>query len=106
MIQMLMIKKIDMEHKIKMLAEAITSAHTKNLIQAHVKELNFNEESQHLIIVLDNAGPLHELSDEEGTHHLVSGLEKIYGENITYQFKLQSDEGSGREKAVPHNINQ
>ena len=95
-----------MEHKIKVLAEAISNAHTRQLVQAHVKWLDFNEESKHLIVYVDNAGPLHELSEEEGNHHLKSGLEKVYGEDITYEVKMHHPGQHEREKAVPHNINQ
>lgn len=95
-----------MEHKIKTLAEAITHTHTKSLIQTNIKELAFDDESRHLVIYVDNAGPLHELSTEEGDHHLKSGLEKVYGEDITYELKMHSDGVHEREKQVPHNINQ
>lgn len=95
-----------MEHKIKTLAEAITNAHTKHLVQSHVKELAFNEETRHLIIYVDNAGPLHELSDEECDHHLNSALEKVYGDDITYELKMHHSGMHEREKGVPHNINQ
>lgn len=95
-----------MEHKIKTLAEAITNVHTKSLVQTHVKWLDFHEESGHLVIYVDNAGPLHELSDKEGDHHLKNGLEKVYGSDITYEIRLQGEHRHEREKAVPHNINQ
>lgn len=95
-----------MEHKIKALVEAITHGRTKNLIQTHVKELAFNEETKHLVIYVDNAGPLHELSEQEGDHHLRGGLEKLYGEDITYEVKTHGEGRHEREKLVPHNINQ
>jgi len=94
-----------MEHEIKAFAEAITNAHTKSLVTSHVKELSFNEEQNHLVIVVDNAGPLHELSSEDGDHHLQNAMEKIYGD-ITYELKLAGGGEHEREKAVPHNINQ
>lgn len=94
-----------MEHKIKELAEAITNAHAKHLVQSHVKELHF--ENEHLTIYIDNAGPLHELEWEEMDHHLKSALEKVYGEDITYELKLFKDGGiHEREKLIPHDINQ
>ena len=95
-----------MEHKIKTLAEAITNGQTKNLVQSHVKELVFNEETQHLMIYVDNAGPLHELEEEEGDHHLKNGLEAVYGEEITYELKMHGEGRHEREKKIPHNINQ
>ncbi len=95
-----------MEHKIKMLAEAITNGHIKSLVQTHVKELAFNEDAKHLVIYVDNAGPIHELSDEEGDHHLKSGLEKVYGEDITYEVKVHGEGIHERENLIPHNINQ
>ena len=94
-----------MEHKIKLLAESITHTHTSNLIQSHARELVF--EDQHLIIYVDNAGPLHELAEDETDHHLQKGLEKVYGEDITYEVRLYTGSKSHeREKEVPHNINQ
>ena len=92
-----------MEHKIKELADAITSAHTSSLIRSHVKDLKF--ENDHLTIFVDNAGPLHELESNECDHHLQSGMEKIYGD-ITYELKLTGGGVHEREKEVPHNINQ
>jgi len=95
-----------MEPHIKQLAEAITNGHTKNLVQSHVKELVFNEEGKHLVIYLDNAGPLHELEGDECDHHLKSGLEKVYGEDITYELKMHKPGMHEREKLIPHDINQ
>lgn len=95
-----------MEHKIKTLAEAITNGHIRSLVQTHVKELAFDEDVNHLMIFVDNAGPMHELSDEEGDHHLQAGLEKVYGEDITYEVKMHGEHSHERENAVPHNINQ
>ena len=96
-----------MEHKIKALAETITHTHTKNLIQGHVKELEFNEDARHLTIHVANAGPLHELETDEMDHHLKSALEKVYGEDITYELKLFKGGGiHEREKLIPHDINQ
>lgn len=95
-----------MEHQIKALAEAITNGHIKNIVQTNVKELRFNEETRHLTIYVDNAGPLHELESEEGDHHLNSGLVKVYGDDITYELKLHGEHAHEREKQVPHDINQ
>ncbi len=96
-----------MEHQIKKLAEAITNTQTKNLIQGHAKELEFNEEARHLTIHMDNAGPLHELEEEETDHHLRSGLEKVYGKDITYELKRFKGEGMHeREKQIPHEIHE
>ncbi|MBN2087604.1 hypothetical protein JW758_04610 [Candidatus Peregrinibacteria bacterium] len=92
-----------MEHKIKELANAITSAHTSNLVQSHVKELKF--ENNHLTIYVDNAGPLHELESEECDSHLQDGMQEIYGD-ITYELKLMSGEMHEREKNIPHNVNE
>ena len=89
-----------------MLAEAITHGHTKNLIQSHVRELVFNEETRHLTIYVDNAAPKHELESEEGDRHLNSGLVKIYGDDITYEIKLHGEHRHEREKLVPHDIKQ
>lgn len=95
-----------MKPEIKALAEAITSGHTKSLIQTHVKELEFNEDARHLIIYVDNAGPMHELESDEGDHHLNSGLSKVYGDDITYEVKMHGEASHEREKGVPRNINQ
>ena len=75
-----------MEHQIKALAQAITHHQTSHLIVSHVKELRF--ENKHLIIFVDNAAPLHELSGKELDPHLRKGLEAIYGKDITYELKL------------------
>ena len=91
-----------MDHKVKELAEAITNAHTKHLVESHVKGLHFKD--NHLVIYVDNAGPLHELETEEVDHHLQKGMEKVYGD-ITYEIKLDKSGGMHeREKEIPHSI--
>ena len=93
-----------MEHKIKTLVEAITHSHTKKLIETHVKGLVFNEDTQHLVIFVDNAGPLHELAEKNEDQHLKSGLEKVYGEDITYEVKMHSEKASEKEKQMGREI--
>ncbi len=94
-----------MNHEIKALTEAITNSHTQSLVQSHVKELRL--EDNHLVIFVDNSGPLQKLSSDELDHHLKSGLEKVYDPEITYELKLFSGEiGHEREKQVPHDIHQ
>ncbi len=92
-----------MEHEIKVLKETITNHKVAEMIASDVKELRF--ENNHLTIYVDNAHVLHELSTEENDHHLQSALNKIYGEDITYEVKLMKGDGMHeREKTVPHNI--
>jgi len=88
-----------MEHQIKLLAEAMASEHAKHLIKAHVRELHF--ENNHLIVYVDNTAPLHEFEDPKMNAHLKKGMEKIYGDNITYEYKLhKADKPHEREKEV------
>lgn len=87
-----------MEHKIKKLAEAVTKKRFKNLILTHTKDLNFNQDRSHLVIHLDNAGPLHALSEKEGDHSLKKALEQVYGGDITYELKLYGKIPHEREK--------
>jgi|GEM_PF-2411841 len=94
-----------MEHKIKTLVEAITHGHTKKLIETHVKGLVFNEDTQHLVIFVDNAGPLHELAEKNEDRHLKSGLEKVYGTDITYEIKMHGETPSDKEKQIGRDIN-
>ena len=94
-----------MEHKIKALVEAIAHNHTKKLIQTHVRGLVFNEEAKHLVIFVDNAGPLHELAERKEDHHLVKGLEKIYGTDITYEIKMHAEKASEKEKQIGRDAN-
>jgi hypothetical protein len=93
-----------MEHKIKALADAITHVHTRSLIQTHVRDMVFNEETRHLVIYVDNAAPMHELQTDEGDHHLNSGLSEIYGDDITYEVKIHHDAKNERNKNVPHTL--
>ncbi len=74
-----------MEHQIKTLAAAITHQRTSHLVLSHVKELKL--ENGHLTILVDNTGPLHELSGKELDPHLQKGLEQVYGVDITYELK-------------------
>lgn len=61
---------------------------------------------QHLVIYLDNQGPLHEMDKGEMDDHLRKGLEKIYDDpKLTYELKLyKKNTTHEREKAVPHVI--
>ncbi|MBI5422187.1 hypothetical protein HZA44_03570 [Candidatus Peregrinibacteria bacterium] len=77
-----------MEHQIKKLAEAMTHAKLHKLIMSHVKELLL--ENNHLIIFVDNAAPLHEMSEKAMDEHLKKGLESVYGTEITYELRVYS----------------
>ena len=90
-----------MQHQIKAIAEAITHHKTSHLVVSHVKELMFQD--KHLTIFVDNAGPLHELCSKEMDEHLRKGLEKVYGDDITYELKLtRHAPQDGRQKKIPH----
>jgi hypothetical protein len=89
-----------MEHLIRAFADAVTNKHIKNLILSHVDELHF--ENNHLIVYVDNAGPFHELEGKEDEHHLKTAMEKIYGEDITYEFrKSKTETPKERDEGVP-----
>ena len=75
-----------MEHQIKALAEAITHEKLKKLVQSHVKELLL--ENNHLIIFVENAAPLHEMSQPSMDEYLKKALEKVFDPKITYEFRL------------------
>lgn len=77
-----------MEHQIKKLAEAITHAKLQKLVISHVKELLL--ENNHLIIFVDNAAPLHEMSEKSMNEYLKKGLEKVYDPAITYELRVYS----------------
>lgn len=75
-----------MEHKLKALAEAAESPKLKQLIKSHVKELKL--ENNHLVIFVDNATPLHELSEKRMDASLKNALEKVFDPSITYEVRL------------------
>lgn len=88
-----------MDHKIKVLAEAIGNTHLSKLVHTHVKELLLKE--GHLVIYVDNQGPLREMEDKEMDEHLRKALEKVYDPHITYELKLAKSHGiHEREKIV------
>ena len=87
-----------MEHQIKVLAEAMTNNQAKHLIQTHVHSLHF--ENGHLIIYVHNAAPLHELENSEMDVHLQKGIAKVYGEEMTYEFRLNKPEKSNEESEI------
>jgi len=76
-----------MEHQIKTFVEAITHEKLKKLAKSHVKELLL--ENNHLIIFVDNAGPLKEMSLKSMDEHLKTALEKVFDPKITYELRLQ-----------------
>jgi hypothetical protein len=93
-----------MDHQIKLLAEAVESPHAKKLIESHVKALHF--ENNHLIVYVDNAHPFHEMIEEKMEHHFKVGMEKVYGEDITYEFKLhKSNKPNEEEKETGREYN-
>ncbi len=86
-----------MEHQLKLLAEAITHHEARALVKAHVKEIE--QTGKHLVVYVENAGPLHELSKPENDEALRKGLEKLYGEDLTYEVKVYKPDVMGdREK--------
>ena len=94
-----------MEHQIKALAELIAHEHTKHLVKTHVRELHF--ENKHLIVYVDNAAPLHEFKEKGNDQQLEKALNKLYGEDITYEVKLYKAYVSReREKELPRNIHE
>ena len=93
-----------MEHEIKKLADAVESIRAKKIIENHVKALHF--ENKHLTVYVDNAHPLHEIKDEKMDHHMRVGMEKVYGPDITYEFKIHKPHSvHEREKAIGHDRN-
>ena len=93
-----------MEHQIKQIVEACSHAKTQKLIENHLVEILLHD--QHLVLLIDNAAPLHELSQEENDEHLKKALEAVFGEDLTYELKLAHTKGvHERELEVPHNIN-
>lgn len=92
-----------MEHKIKEIASNLEEGHIKDLVKKHINGIYF--ENSHLTLFVDNASALHELEEKNTDKTLCNALEKVYGEDITYEFKLEKSHGiHEREKAVPHNI--
>lgn len=89
-----------MDSKIKALAEAVTNVHIKSLIQTHVKDLTFNEETRHLMIHLDNVAPARELETKEGDRHLNKALVEVYGDDITYEMRTPPSTPHERDKIV------
>lgn len=88
-----------MDREIKVLAESIGNTHLSKLVLTHVKELVLKE--AHLMIYIDNQGPLHEMESKEMDEHLRKALEKIYDPNITYELKLYNPNSRHeREKAM------
>jgi hypothetical protein len=75
-----------MEHLIKTLSENIGNAQLKKLVASHVKELLL--ENGHLVIFVDNAAPLREMSEKSMDEHMKKALEKVYDPKTTYEFKL------------------
>ena len=77
-----------MEHQIKLIAEAIKSQATRMLVESHVKEVMMGDNG-HLTLEVDNAQPLHSLSEKENDEHLRKALEAVYGDAVeTYELKL------------------
>lgn len=97
-----------MNPNIKALYQAVGNTHLKKSIQTHVKEIKLKsvKNKNHLVIYLDNIGPLHEMDSGEMEEHLQKGLEKLYEDpKLTYELKLYKKNAiHEREKKVPHVI--
>jgi hypothetical protein len=94
-----------MKHDIKVFALAITHGHTRDLISEHVKEIN--HKNDHVVIYVDNAGPLRKLRDNKGDEQIKKAVDQVCGQNCTYETKLyKPDVRHEREKQVPHRIRQ
>ena len=93
-----------MDSKIKTLVEAIGNHHVKKLIETHVKELSFDENTKHLIIYMDNVAPLHELEGKEEDKHLNKGLAAVYGDDITYELRTHGSTPHERDKVMSRRV--
>lgn len=93
-----------MDSQVKKLAEAITNGHVSSLIHSHVKELTFDDATKHLIIHMDNVGPLHDLEGKEEDKHLNKGLAEVYGEDITYELRTHGETPHERDKVVSRRV--
>ena len=75
-----------MEHNIKKFAEVITHGRTRDLFRGHVKGIDHANE--HVVIYVDNAGPMRELRDKRGDEQIKKAVDQVCGENCTYELKL------------------
>lgn len=75
-----------MKHEIKQFIQTITHKRTRTLLQSHVVEIQYK--NKHVVISIDNAGPLRELGDKKHDEQIKKSIDQIYGEDSTYELKL------------------
>lgn len=92
-----------MKHDIKKFVEVITHGHTQDLFRGHVKGIDHTND--HVVIYVDNAGPMRELEDERSDEQVKKAVDYICGEECTYEFKLyKSNVIHEREKKISRRI--
>lgn len=75
-----------MDHVIKAFAQHITRKRTYNIVYENVVEIVYKD--GHVVIFVDNAGPLHELEESQHDAQIKKAIDQIYGEESTYELKL------------------
>ncbi|HIP49855.1 MAG TPA: hypothetical protein EYG99_00195 [Candidatus Pacebacteria bacterium] len=92
-----------MKHNIKKFAEVITHGRTRDLLRGHVKGIDHTNE--HVVIYVDNAGPMRELGDGRSDEQIKKAVEQVCGENCTYELKLyKANVQHEREKKISRRI--
>ena len=75
-----------MKHDIKKFVEVITHGYTQDLFRGHVKEID--HANDHVVIYVDNAGPMRELEDKRSDEQVKKAVDNICGKECTYELKL------------------
>lgn len=75
-----------MDHAIKEFAQNITHKRTHDIVYENVVEIVHTD--GHVVIFVDNAGPLHELKESQHDKQIAKSINHIYGSDSTYEIKL------------------
>ncbi len=75
-----------MKHSIKKFMQLITHKRTQDIFYSNVVDIV--SKNEHVVIFVDNVKPVHELSRSKHDEQIKKVIDRIYGEQFTYEVRL------------------
>jgi hypothetical protein len=75
-----------MKQEINNFVRVITRKRTRDIFYNNVT--NISRKDDHVVVYVDNAGPLHELNDAAHDAQIKKAVDQICGEECTYEVKM------------------
>lgn len=94
-----------MEHQLKHFLSQVRPRETRELVQEHVKRLEFSEAQPAVTLHVDKRYAFHEINSPDHIGQVVECVKKSFGKHVATIVQLDKNASNReREKAVPHAI--